>query len=93
MAKKEKKHSKGKERPPPVELLIKPAIGIALALLAYQFISGIKSEVRICTVVLGRVELDAMQRNLLIGYLSMLSLSITLYFYRSLASMSRMNLS
>ena len=41
-----KKKSKGKERPPPVDRLIVPAIGIGLALLAYQFLAGIKSEVR-----------------------------------------------
>ena len=41
--------SKGKERPPPVEKLIKPAIGIGLALLAYQFIKGIRSEVCVFT--------------------------------------------
>jgi hypothetical protein len=31
--------------PPPIDKLLIPAIGIALALLAYQFISGIKSDV------------------------------------------------
>ena len=36
---------KGKERPPPVDKLILPAIGIGLALLAYQFFKGIKAEV------------------------------------------------
>lgn len=41
--------SKGKERPPPIDKLLKPAIGIGLALLAYQFIKGINQEV--CNVV------------------------------------------
>jgi hypothetical protein len=41
-----KKQSKGSERPPPVDKLIKPAVGIALAIVAYQFFTGIKSEVR-----------------------------------------------
>jgi hypothetical protein len=41
-----KKQSKGSERPPPVEKLIKPAVAVALALVAYQFFTGIKSEVR-----------------------------------------------
>ena len=45
MAGSKKRSSKGKERPPPVDKLIKPAIGIGLALLAYQFFNGIKSEV------------------------------------------------
>jgi hypothetical protein len=40
--------SKGKERPPPIDKLLKPAIGIGLALLAYQFIKGINQEV--CTM-------------------------------------------
>lgn len=40
-----KKKSKGSERPPPIDKLIKPAIGIGLALLAYQFFKGINSEV------------------------------------------------
>ena len=40
-----KKGSKGKERPPPVDRLIKPALGIGLALLGYQFFKGIQSEV------------------------------------------------
>ena len=42
---KTKKQGKGKERPPPVDKLIKPAIGIGLALLAYQFFKGIKAEI------------------------------------------------
>lgn len=45
MAKKHPKEKKG--RPPPVDKLLKPAIGIALALLAYQFLKGLGSEVRI----------------------------------------------
>lgn len=40
-----KKGTKGKERPPPVDKLILPAIGVGLALLAYQFFVGIKAEV------------------------------------------------
>ena len=40
------KQGKGKERPPPIDKLIKPAVGLALALLAYQFFKGISSEVR-----------------------------------------------
>jgi hypothetical protein len=39
------KRTTGKEKPPPVDRLILPAIGIGLALLAYQFFSGIKNEV------------------------------------------------
>jgi hypothetical protein len=31
--------------PPPVDKLLKPAVGIALALLAYQFFKGISGEV------------------------------------------------
>ena len=40
------KGAKGKERPPPVDKLIIPAIGIGLAILAFQFLKGIKTEVR-----------------------------------------------
>jgi hypothetical protein len=32
-------------RPPPIDKLMKPAIGIGLALLAYQFFKGIGAEV------------------------------------------------
>ena len=39
------KKSKGKERPPPIDQYMKPAIGIGLALLAWQFIKGIQSEI------------------------------------------------
>ena len=35
-----------KGRPPPVDKLLKPAIGVAIALLAYQFLKGLGSEVR-----------------------------------------------
>jgi len=35
-----------KGEPPAVDKLIKPAIGIGLALLAYQFIKGLQTEVR-----------------------------------------------
>lgn len=46
MAKQEAKPPKKKTRePPPVDKLIKPAIGIGLALLAYQFMKGLSSEV------------------------------------------------
>ncbi len=41
------KKKNGTEKPPPVDRLILPAIGIGLALLAYQFFSGIKNEVSI----------------------------------------------
>jgi hypothetical protein len=34
------------ERAPPVDKLLKPAIGIGLALLAYQFFKGLDAEVR-----------------------------------------------
>jgi len=44
MAPKSKKKKKG--QPPPIDLLVKPAIGVGLALLAYQFIKGLNSEVR-----------------------------------------------
>jgi hypothetical protein len=37
--------SKGSERPPAIDKLLKPAIGIALALLAYQFFKGIAAEI------------------------------------------------
>jgi hypothetical protein len=40
-----KKSSKGKERPPPVDKLLKPAVVVALAIVAYQFFKGINSEV------------------------------------------------
>jgi len=43
-----KKKTKGGQRPPPIDKLIKPAIGIGLALLAYQFLNGINSEVCAC---------------------------------------------
>jgi len=42
-----KKTSKGRERPPEVEKLLKPAIAVALAMIVYQFFKGINSEVRI----------------------------------------------
>lgn len=32
--------------PPPVDKLLKPAIGVGIALLAYQFLKGIGGEVR-----------------------------------------------
>jgi len=35
-----------KGQPPPIDKLIKPAIGIGLALLAYQFFKGLGKEVR-----------------------------------------------
>ena len=41
-----KKTSKGKERPPEVDKLLKPAIAVALAMMLYQFFKGINSEVR-----------------------------------------------
>jgi hypothetical protein len=42
---KEKKMLKGK--PPPVDKLIVPAIGVALAIVAFQFVRGIlRAEVR-----------------------------------------------
>lgn len=44
---KNKKNIK-KGKPPPIDKLIKPAIGIGLALLAWQFIKGLNSEVS-CT--------------------------------------------
>jgi len=40
-----KKSSKGKERPPEFDKLLKPAIAVALALMAFQFFKGINSEV------------------------------------------------
>jgi hypothetical protein len=48
MAPKTKKSyaGKGKERPPPIDKLLLPAIGIGLALLLFQFFKGINSEVR-----------------------------------------------
>jgi hypothetical protein len=54
MAPKTKKSysGKGKERPPPIDKLLLPAIGIGLALLLFQFFKGINSEVslrlRVC---------------------------------------------
>lgn len=39
-----KKQKKG--QPPPVDKLLKPAIGVALALIGYQFIRGLGSGVR-----------------------------------------------
>lgn len=44
MAPKAAKTKKG--QPPPVDKLIKPAIGVGLALLAYQFFKGLTGEVR-----------------------------------------------
>lgn len=40
-----KKSSKGKERPPAVDKLIKPAIAVALGIMLFQFFKGINSEV------------------------------------------------
>ncbi|CAJ1943513.1 unnamed protein product [Cylindrotheca closterium] len=40
-----KKTSKGSQRPPEVEKLLKPAIAVALAMIVYQFFKGINSEV------------------------------------------------
>jgi hypothetical protein len=40
-----KKSSKGKERPPPVDKLLKPAVAVAIAIVAFQFFKGINSEV------------------------------------------------
>jgi hypothetical protein len=34
------------ERAPPIDKLLKPAIGVGLALLAYQFFKGLDAEVR-----------------------------------------------
>jgi len=42
--KKQPKEKKGK--PPPVDKLLKPAVGVALALLAYNFLKGLGAEVR-----------------------------------------------
>lgn len=39
-------------QPPPVDKLIKPAIGIAIALVAYQFVRGIGAEV---SLVIGEI--------------------------------------
>lgn len=44
--KKPKKVKKG--TPPPVDKLLKPAIGVALALVAYQFFRGLGSGVSFC---------------------------------------------
>ena len=41
-----KKVKKG--TPPPIDKLLKPAIGVALALVAYQFIRGLGSGVSLC---------------------------------------------
>jgi hypothetical protein len=55
---KEKKVNKGK--PPPIDKLIVPAIGLAIGIVAFQFIKGIisadVSAVR-CDIVLGSVAL------------------------------------
>lgn len=45
MAPREAKVKKGK--PPPVDKLLLPAIGIALALLAYQFLKGLGTDVSV----------------------------------------------
>jgi hypothetical protein len=39
-------HKRKTSKAPPIDKLIKPAIGIGLALLAYQFFKGLDSEVR-----------------------------------------------
>ena len=43
MAKKEKKEKKG--RPPPIDKLMMPAIVVGAAMLAYQFLKGMTSDV------------------------------------------------
>lgn len=51
MAPKVKKPKNGK--PPPIDKLVLPAIGIGLALLAYQFIKGMTadvSEIEVCII-------------------------------------------
>lgn len=40
------KKGKTTSKPPPIDKLLIPAIGLALALLAYQFFKGITAEVR-----------------------------------------------
>jgi hypothetical protein len=45
MAQKPKPPKKKNGTPPPIDKLIVPAIGVALALLAYYFFQGINSEV------------------------------------------------
>lgn len=45
MSNKKSSTSKGKQRPPPVDKLILPAIVVGVAILAFQFFKGIKSEV------------------------------------------------
>lgn len=42
---KQKKKKNG--QPPPIDKLMKPAIAVGLAMLAYQFIKGMGSEVRV----------------------------------------------
>jgi hypothetical protein len=39
--------------PPPIDKLLKPAIVVALAMLAYQFMKGISGEVRRLQKVIG----------------------------------------
>jgi hypothetical protein len=45
MAQKPKPPKTKKGTPPPIDKLVKPAIGVALALLGYYFFQGINSEV------------------------------------------------
>lgn len=45
---KQKQPKKKNGVPPAIDKLLKPAVGIALALLAYQFFQGLNSEVRTC---------------------------------------------
>ena len=52
MAVKKSKGSKT-EKPPAVDKLILPAIGIGLALLAFQFFKGVQSEVRTVVALWG----------------------------------------
>lgn len=40
-----------KGRPPPVDKLLLPAIGIAIALLAYHFIKGLGADVSECALM------------------------------------------
>lgn len=47
---KPKKVKKGK--PPPIDKLIVPAVGIGLALLGYQFFKGLTSDVSVCVAYL-----------------------------------------
>ena len=44
--KKEKKKHPSRQKPPQIDKLMMPAIGVGLALLAYNFMKGINSEVR-----------------------------------------------